>query len=146
MYDPTTGEVRSPDTDHIALWMIDTNYNEESFFVRHAYFTGGHDPYKRLKRALKAEIDEDAWATPLPHRQPALPATRDRQDRRQGHQRLRRRGPEGLRRLGAPRPARSTPQGSLRLLGPVDWPLPSDRLIAEGLATPGRVPKRPLPG
>ncbi len=63
VYDPTTGEVRSNDTDQIALWMIDTDYNEESFFVRHCYFTGGNDPYKRLKTALKADIDADAWAT-----------------------------------------------------------------------------------
>jgi adenine-specific DNA-methyltransferase len=61
VYDPTTGEVRSNDTDRIALWMIDTNYNEESFFVRQCYFTGGQDPYKRLKTALKADIDPDAW-------------------------------------------------------------------------------------
>lgn len=63
VYDPTTGEVRSDDTSKIALWMIDTNYNEESFFVRHCYFTGGNDPFKRLKTALKAEIDAEAWAT-----------------------------------------------------------------------------------
>ena len=63
VFDPTTGEVRSNDTSQIALWMIDTSYNGESFFVRHAYFTGGNDPYKRLKAALKADIDEDAWAT-----------------------------------------------------------------------------------
>ena len=63
VYDPTTGEVRSHDTGRIALWMIDTNYNEESFFVRHCYFTGGGDPYKRLKTALRAEIDFDAWAS-----------------------------------------------------------------------------------
>src|SRR5436305_3725698 len=63
VYDPTTGDVRSDDTDQIALWMIDTNYNEESFFVRHCYFTGGQDPYARLKRALKADIDEDVWAS-----------------------------------------------------------------------------------
>jgi len=63
VYDPTTGEVRSNDTGQIALWMIDTNYNEESFFVRHCYFTGGNDPYKRLKTALKFDIDEDAWAS-----------------------------------------------------------------------------------
>ena len=43
--------------------MIDTNYNGESFFVRHCYFTGGQDPYKRLKTALKADIDEEAWAS-----------------------------------------------------------------------------------
>ncbi len=63
VYDPSTGVVRSSDTDLIALWMIDTNYNGESFFVRHCYFTGGNDPYARLKKSLKAEIDEDAWAT-----------------------------------------------------------------------------------
>ena len=63
VYDPTTGIVRSQQTEQIALWMIDTNYNGESFFVRHCYFTGGNDPYARLKRALKAEIDEDAWAS-----------------------------------------------------------------------------------
>jgi adenine-specific DNA-methyltransferase len=61
VFDPTTGEVRSHDTAQIALWMIDTNYNEESFFVRHCYFTGGNDPYKRLKAALKADIDAEAW-------------------------------------------------------------------------------------
>ena len=63
VYDPTTGEVRSNDTSRIALWMIDTDYNEESFFVRHCYFTGSNDPYKRLRRALKADIDEQAWET-----------------------------------------------------------------------------------
>ena len=63
VYDPTTGQVRSNDTGQVALWMIDTNYNEESFFVRHCYFTGGNDPYKRLKTALKSDIDADAWAS-----------------------------------------------------------------------------------
>lgn len=63
VYDPTTGDVRSDNTDKIALWMIDTDYDGESFFVRHCYFTGGNDPLKRLKTALKAEIDADAWAT-----------------------------------------------------------------------------------
>ena len=63
VYDPTHGTVRSNDTNQIALWMIDTDYNEESFFVRHCYFTGGGDPYKRLKTSLKADIDHDAWAS-----------------------------------------------------------------------------------
>lgn len=61
VYDPTTGEVRSDSADGIALWMIDTDYDEEQFFVRHAYFSGGQDPYKKLRTALKAEIDPDAW-------------------------------------------------------------------------------------
>jgi adenine-specific DNA-methyltransferase len=61
VYDPTTGEIRSDDTGQIALWMVDTNYDETSFFVRHCYFTGGNDPYKRLKAALRADIDAAAW-------------------------------------------------------------------------------------
>src|SRR5665647_14333 len=63
VYDPTTGEIRSSSTDDIACWFIDSDYNEESFFVRHAYFTGADEPYKKLQRALKAEIDEEAWST-----------------------------------------------------------------------------------
>ena len=63
VYDPTTGQIRSDSTDDIACWFIDTNYNEESFFVRHAYFTGAEEPYEKLKRALKAEIDEAAWSS-----------------------------------------------------------------------------------
>ena len=63
VFKPQTGEVISEGTDGIALWMLDTDYNEESFFVRHAYFLGANDPYKSLKTALQAEIDEDAWAT-----------------------------------------------------------------------------------
>ena len=63
VFDPKTGEVRASGKDDIAAWFIDTDYDEESFFVRHAYFMGANDPYKSLKTALKAEIDEDAWAT-----------------------------------------------------------------------------------
>ena len=63
VYDPTTGQIRSSSTDDIACWFIDTDYNEESFFVRHAYFTGADEPYEKLKRALKAEIDEAAWSS-----------------------------------------------------------------------------------
>ena len=63
VYDPTTGQIRSSSTDDIACWFIDTNYNGESFFVRHAYFTGAEEPYDKLKRALRAEIDETAWSS-----------------------------------------------------------------------------------
>ena len=61
VYDPTTDEIRSASTNDIACWFIDTNYNDQSFFVHHAYFTGAGAPYNSLKRALRAEIDEDAW-------------------------------------------------------------------------------------
>jgi len=63
VFHPQTGEVRSDGPEGIACWFIDTDYNEESFFVRHAYFLGANDPYKALKTTLKAEIDAEAWAT-----------------------------------------------------------------------------------
>jgi len=63
IYDPTTGQIRSHSTDDIACWFIDTEYNEESFFVRHAYFCGSEEPFERLKKALRAEISETAWAS-----------------------------------------------------------------------------------
>ena len=63
VYDPTTGQIRNSSTDDIACWFIDTDYNEESFFIRHAYFTGAEEPYEKLKRALRAEIDEAAWSS-----------------------------------------------------------------------------------
>jgi len=61
VFHPQTGEVRSDGPEGIACWFVDTDYNEESFFVRHAYFLGASDPYKALKTTLKAEIDKDAW-------------------------------------------------------------------------------------
>jgi adenine-specific DNA-methyltransferase len=63
VFHPNTGEVSSAGPDNIACWFIDTDYNEESFFVRHAYFLGANDPYNALKTTLKAEIDAEAWAT-----------------------------------------------------------------------------------
>jgi adenine-specific DNA-methyltransferase len=61
VFHPNTGEVRSDGADGIACWFIDTDYNEESFFVRHAYFLGANDPYGALKTTLKAEINPEAW-------------------------------------------------------------------------------------
>ena len=77
LFNPATGEVLSCEPtapegrqikpeelkNYIACWFIDTDYNEESFFVRHAYFLGVNDPYSALKTTLKAEINADAWAT-----------------------------------------------------------------------------------
>ena len=74
VYDPTTGQIRNASTDDIACWFIDTDYDGESFFVRHAYFCGGDEPYEKLQRALRAEVDEAAWSSlysttsrPFPH-------------------------------------------------------------------------------
>ena len=63
VYDPRSGQIRSHGPNELACWFIDTDYNQESFFVRHAYFLGASDPYKSLKTTLKGDIDEDAWAT-----------------------------------------------------------------------------------
>tara|TARA_R110000868_G_scaffold198069_2_gene444359 strand:- start:17457 stop:20381 length:2925 start_codon:yes stop_codon:yes gene_type:complete len=63
VFDLKTSEIRNSEKDDIAAWFIDTDYNEESFFVRHAYFLGANDPYKALKTSLKAEIDREAWET-----------------------------------------------------------------------------------
>ena len=63
VFHPNTGEVRSDGAEGIACWFIDTDYNEESFFVRHAYFLGANDPYTALKTTLKTEINQEAWET-----------------------------------------------------------------------------------
>jgi adenine-specific DNA-methyltransferase len=63
VYDPTTGAVRSSSVDDIAAWFLDTDYDGDAFFVRHAYFTGGDEPYDKLRWALKADISDKAWAT-----------------------------------------------------------------------------------
>ncbi len=63
VFHPNSGEIKTDSTDGIACWFIDTDYNEESFFVRHAYFLGANDPYKSLKTTLKAEIDQEAWSS-----------------------------------------------------------------------------------
>ena len=63
VFHPNTGEIRSDNADGIACWFVDTDYNEESFFVRHAYFLGANDPYKALRTTLKAEVNQEAWET-----------------------------------------------------------------------------------
>ena len=99
VYDPTTGQIRSASTDDIACWFIDTDYNGESFFVRHAYFTGADEPYDKLKRALTGRDRRSGLEQSLQHREPALRQAGIRQDRREGHQPLWRRGVEGVRRV-----------------------------------------------
>ncbi len=63
VFHPNTGEVRRHGAEGIACWFVDTDYSEESFFVRQAYFLGANDPYKALKTTLKAEINREAWQT-----------------------------------------------------------------------------------
>ena len=92
VFHPNTGEIRSDGADGIACWFIDTDYDEESFFVRHAYFLGAGDPYKALKTTLKAEINEDAWETLQSDVSPA----RVGPNRGQGHQPPGRRSNESI--------------------------------------------------
>jgi adenine-specific DNA-methyltransferase len=73
IFDPTTGEIRSSKPEEIACWFIDDDYNGESFFVRQAYFTGWDEPYEKLKRALRAEVDESAWQ--MLYRSESIPFT-----------------------------------------------------------------------
>ena len=96
VFHPNTGEVRSDGADGIACWFIDTDYNEESFFVRHAYFLGANDPYSALKTTLKAEINAEAWATLQQRHVAAVRQAEVRPDRREGHQPPGRRGDEGV--------------------------------------------------
>jgi adenine-specific DNA-methyltransferase len=63
VFHPGAGEVRSDGPEGIAIWFVDSDYNEESFFVRQAYFLGADDPYKSLKTTLKAEVNPEAWAS-----------------------------------------------------------------------------------
>ena len=68
VYDPTTGALRCNSTDEVACWFIDTDYNGESFFVRHAYFTGADRPYDKLKRALRPKLTKTLGAISTPRR------------------------------------------------------------------------------
>ena len=86
VFHPNTGEVRSDGAEGIACWFIDTDYNEESFFVRQAYFLGANDPYKALKTTLKAEINEEAWDYSAQRHFPPLRQTEIRADRCKGDQ------------------------------------------------------------
>ena len=92
VYDPNKGTVRSSDASDIACWFIDTNYNDDAFFVRHAYFSGGGtDPFDSLKTNPPLRNQPRSLGSALPHRIPTLPPTGKQQDRRQSHQPLRRR-------------------------------------------------------
>ena len=99
VYDPTTGQIRSSSTDDIACWFIDTDYNGESFFVRHAYFTRGRRPLRKAQARPAGRDRRGRMVGPLQHQEPPLRHAGERQDRRQGDQPLRRRGVEGLRGL-----------------------------------------------
>ena len=99
VFHPNTGEIRSDGPDGIACWFVDTDYNEESFFVRHAYFLGANDPYKALKDHPQDGDPPRRLGNPAQRHLPPLRPPRLRPHRRQGHQPPRRRSNEGLPRL-----------------------------------------------
>ncbi len=127
VFHPNTGEVRSDGADGIACWFIDTDYNEESFFVRHAYFLGANDPYSALKTTLKAEIDAEAWATLNSDTSRPFDKPKIGPHRREGDQPSRRRGDEGV------------PGQSSAGLSRVEW-APPTLVSADGPEEGGRCP------
>ena len=60
-YNTKTGGVESGGQEHIALWMLDPDYDGRSLFPRQVFFpmAGARDGWSRLARNLKAEIDQD---------------------------------------------------------------------------------------
>ena len=63
VYDPTTGASAHSSVDDIAAWFLDTDYDGDAFFVRHAYFTGADDPYDKLCASPEGRHIDEAWAT-----------------------------------------------------------------------------------
>ena len=102
VFDPNTGDIRSNDTKGIAAWFIDTDYNEESFFVRHAYFLGANDPYKSLKTAASGRDRRGRLGHALFRHLASVRTAAKRSHRGKGHQSLRRRGDEGVRGVRTP--------------------------------------------
>ena len=96
VYDPTTGQIRSASTDDIACWFIDSNYNSESFLVRHAYFTGTKEPYEKPQTDTEGGDRRSFLEQSVQHGEPAIRQARNGQVRREGHQPLRGRGAEGV--------------------------------------------------
>ena len=60
-YNTKTGGVESGGREHIALWMLDPDYDGRSLFPRQVFFpmASARDGWSRLARNLKAEIDQD---------------------------------------------------------------------------------------
>ena len=109
VFDPQTGDIRSDDTKSIAAWFIDTDYNEESFFVRHAYFLGANDPYKCAQNRAAGRDRRGSLGDALPRRLPPVPPAGDRPDRGEGDQSFRRRGDEGVQRMRSAMPVGGSP-------------------------------------
>ena len=59
-FDTKTGELKSGGKKNIAMWLLDTNYDERSLFPSQVFFpmAGDKDGWGKLKRTIRAELDE----------------------------------------------------------------------------------------
>lgn len=60
-YNPKTGNVDSGGKKNIAMWLLDTDYDDRSLFPSQVFFpmAGAKDGWSRLAKNLKAEIDQE---------------------------------------------------------------------------------------
>jgi adenine-specific DNA-methyltransferase len=60
-YNTITGNIESGGTEKIAMWMLDTDYDERSLFPKQVFFpmAGESEGWTKLAKNLKAEIDEE---------------------------------------------------------------------------------------
>jgi adenine-specific DNA-methyltransferase len=62
IYDPLTGEAHSTRGEDVAAWFLDTDYDGKTFHICQAFFPGDAEAWEKLQRALKAQIDAEAFA------------------------------------------------------------------------------------
>jgi adenine-specific DNA-methyltransferase len=62
LYDPNTGETRSAKGTDAAALFVDHDYDGKSFCISQALFPGGSNPWEKLQKALKGQIDEEKFA------------------------------------------------------------------------------------
>lgn len=60
-FDPKAGELVSGGKGKIAMWSLDTDYDQRSLFPHQVFFpiSGKKDGWNRLKKDIKAELDEE---------------------------------------------------------------------------------------
>ena len=63
-FDTVKGELISGGKGNIASWMLDTDYDSRSLFPKQVFFpmAGSKDGWSKLKKEIKAELDETALA------------------------------------------------------------------------------------
>jgi len=60
-YDPVSGEIISKGTKHIAMWFLDTDYDERSLYPEQVFFpeSDSKRDWTRLAKALNGEVNEE---------------------------------------------------------------------------------------